>query len=244
MKIFASILSLVGFLLSAVLVSCSGGSSSNLKESQQILIPGDLQVKTFHAGLGFRVRHILAIGEGNLIVRRDSPPEAGLIQLIDRDGDLIHDEVRVVDAVSGTGLARLDNYVYYSSDTHVYRVEIDENSLLNPASKQTIISDLPLSPGHKAKSITIRSATSELFVNIGSPSNNCQEEIRTPQSPGINPCPELDYAAGIWVFDARVTSQIFSSGRRYATGIRNAVAMEVNSSDNSLYSNVLKVFPN
>jgi glucose/arabinose dehydrogenase len=72
-------------------------------------------------------------------------------------------------------------------------------------------------------------------VDIGSATNTCQEEDRKRQSPGIDPCPDLERRAGIWVFDANRTGQEQSDGERFATGIRNAVAMDVNPADGTLY---------
>jgi len=45
---------------------------------------------------------------------------------------------------------------------------------------------------------------------------------RTPKSPGIQPCTELQTRGGIWRYDANGSNQTFSPTGRYATGIRNA----------------------
>src|ERR1700746_2768901 len=42
------------------------------------------------------------------------------------------------------------------------------------------------------------------------------------ESPGLNPCTELETRGGIWRYDAKKTNQSFSPADRYATGIRNA----------------------
>ena len=44
---------------------------------------------------------------------------------------------------------------------------------------------------------------------------------RMPNSPGIQPCMELETRAGIWRYDANRTGQQFSSAERFATGLRN-----------------------
>jgi glucose/arabinose dehydrogenase len=62
-------------------------------------------------------------------------------------------------------------------------------------------------------------------VNFGSRTNSCQQEDRRDRSPGVDPCVELERRAGIWRFDANRTGQAATSGERWATGIRNAVAI-------------------
>ena len=54
---------------------------------------------------------------------------------------------------------------------------------------------------------------------------------RIPESPGQNPCPELEEHGGIWTFDPNKTNQTIKDGKRYATGIRSAVAMTWNPID-------------
>ena len=46
-------------------------------------------------------------------------------------------------------------------------------------------------------------------------------ENRMPNSPGIQPCTELETRAGIWRYDANRTGQRFSPAERFATGLRN-----------------------
>jgi glucose/arabinose dehydrogenase len=73
-------------------------------------------------------------------------------------------------------------------------------------------------------------------VNIGAPSNSCQVQDRAPESPGQDPCPLLDSAGGIWRFDPRRAGQRQLEGQRYATGIRNAVALAVDPGTGSLFA--------
>ena len=63
----------------------------------------------------------------------------------------------------------------------------------------------------------------------------CQQFDRIPESPGQNPCPELEEHGGIWTFDPNKTNQTIKDGKRYATGIRSAVAMTWNPNDKTLY---------
>jgi glucose/arabinose dehydrogenase len=64
-------------------------------------------------------------------------------------------------------------------------------------------------------------AQGRIFVDLGSPTNSCQVENRMPNSPGHQPCAELETRAGTWLYDANKTGQHFSPAERYATGLRN-----------------------
>src|SRR4030095_14356486 len=68
------------------------------------------------------------------------------------------------------------------------------------------------------------------------PSNACQVKNRETGSPGMNPCPILDSAGGIWQFKIDKTDQTYADGVRYATGIRNIVGLDWNNVVNELYA--------
>lgn len=51
----------------------------------------------------------------------------------------------------------------------------------------------------------------------------------------MNPCPILDSAGGIWQFKTNKINQHYADGIRYATGIRNMVALTWNDEVNELY---------
>jgi len=51
----------------------------------------------------------------------------------------------------------------------------------------------------------------------------------------MRPCAHLDSAGGIWRFDANQLRQTQASGRRFATGLRNVVALGVDPSNGALY---------
>ena len=73
-----------------------------------------------------------------------------------------------------------------------------------------------------------------MYVNVGAPSNACQEKDRIKDSPGQNPCPLLESHGGIWRFDENKTGQTETSGgRRYATGHREPYSLAWH--DGSLY---------
>jgi glucose/arabinose dehydrogenase len=72
-------------------------------------------------------------------------------------------------------------------------------------------------------------------VNIGSRTNSCQQPDRSNEIPGADPCVERETRAGIWAFRSDRVGQKASDGVHFGAGIRNAVAMAINPSDQTLY---------
>jgi hypothetical protein len=64
-------------------------------------------------------------------------------------------------------------------------------------------------------------ADGDMFVDLGSATNSCQVQNRIANSPGHQPCTELETRAGTWLYDANKKDQRFSPLERYATGLRN-----------------------
>jgi mono/diheme cytochrome c family protein len=83
-----------------------------------------------------------------------------------------------------------------------------------------IVSGLPLTGDHPMHPFAI-DPQGALYVDLGSATNSCQEANRMPNSPGINPCTELETRAGTWRYDANRTGQKFSPAERFVTGLRN-----------------------
>ena len=125
--------------------------------------------------------------------------------------------------------------MYASSDDNVYRYKLGQDGAVDTSSVQMIITGLINKKQHSAKAITLDDA-GNIYVNIGAPSNSCQADDREPGSPGMNPCPILDSAGGIWQFKSDKANQHYADGIRYCTGIRNIVALYWNSQINDLYA--------
>jgi glucose/arabinose dehydrogenase len=192
------------------------------------------------ADLGAGARHIAVRPDGDVFVAmyasRDDPAGGGVVALRDTTGDGRADvRVRWGPSQGGSGIALQGDHIWFATDDAVLRYPLPARTLEPIVEPDTIVSGLPAVRSHRAKSIAL-SADGRIFVNIGSPSNACQMEDRQPGSPGMDPCPELETRAGIWVFDAGTTGQSQADGRRFATGIRNAVAIAVNPADGRLYA--------
>jgi glucose/arabinose dehydrogenase/mono/diheme cytochrome c family protein len=103
----------------------------------------------------------------------------------------------------------------------IVRYTLHAGSIVPQGSAVTIVSGLPLGGDHPMHPFAIDTDGS-LYVDVASATNACQEQNRTPKSPGIDRCTELETRGGIWRYDANESNQTFSRAERFATGIRNA----------------------
>lgn len=188
-----------------------------------------------------RARHIVVSEDGDVFVAlarsRRQEGAVGIVALRDSDGDGIADTRSQFGQAGGTGIALHDGYLYFGPDDGVVRYPLPAGSLEPSGPAETIVTDLPADRSHRAKSLAV-SDDGRLFVNVGSPSNSCQQEDRTPGSPGQAPCPELERRAGIWEFNAAAAGQTQADGQRYATGLRNTVALAIHPGNSGVYGAV------
>ncbi|GAB3319529.1 sorbosone dehydrogenase family protein [Larkinella ripae] len=181
-------------------------------------------------------RHITVDPAGTIFVKLNKLKDGkGIVELQDTNGDGKADKTVSFGNYAGTGVAIYKGYLYASSDTSVYRYKLT-NGLVDPATKpEPIVVGLTLQRQHASKPLAF-SPAGKMYVTFGAPSNACQEKDRQPGSKGQDPCPILENYGGIWEFDADKLNQKQSDGTRYATGIRNAVAIDWNTASNTLYA--------
>ena len=181
---------------------------------------------------------------GDIYVRLSKQTNGGgIAALRDADGDGSYEQVETFGAGTGTGIAVVTlstpagpiEYLYYSTPTEVLRQEFAGDELVPFGPVETVVMGFPRQYAHKAKSLAWDGGE-RLFVNSGAPSNACQQKPRTPGSSGMVNCPQLDRQGGIWVFDATQTDQRQSDGKRFATGLRNCVALGWNPAAGQLYT--------
>ena len=152
----------------------------------------------------------------------------GLVALRDEDGDGHADRIEYFGSHTGTGIDIHDGYLYCSSDLAVYRYPLPQGDELAPDESQRtlVVGGFPEQDQHASKSFTL-DEEGNLYVNVGAPSNACMYEARTKGSTGQDPCPQLEWQAGIWKFEAGALAQTQKKdGLRYATGLRNCVAIQ------------------
>lgn len=190
-----------------------------------------------------RLRHIAVGPDGDVYVAvqgsrdAETPSErGGILALRDTTGDGRSDVSAWFGPEGGTGIETRDGHLYFATNSAVLRYALD-GELEPAAGPDTLVLGLPDQHSHTAKSIAFGDGGA-LYVNIGSPTNACQPIGRDRERGlrGEDPCPQLETRAGVWRFSAEAAGQRQESGERWATGIRNAVAIAWNPADRALYA--------
>ena len=188
-------------------------------------------------------RHLAVKENGDIYVKLKITSDApGSVALRDEDGDGKADIIQpfgkyVNDGIFATGMRIHNGYLYYSTEKVVYRQKIDNE--LVPTSKQEIVLMDESDQWHIAKPIAF-DKEGNMYVPYSAPSNACASFINTTgssvQQAGQYPCPELVNHAGIWKFKANAINQTQKDGVQMGTGLRSIVAMNFNTSNNTLYA--------
>ncbi len=186
-------------------------------------------------GLG-GARHLKVASNGDVFVAaaggRDAP--GGVVALRDTTGDGGADVRLQFAGGRGDEVAFHGDYLYYTTTDAILRFPWKTGSLEPAGPADTVVKGLPVG-GHRTKNVAF-GGEGVLYVNIGSPTNSCQQQDRTANSPGQDPCPALETRAGIWRFDPAKLNQTQADGARFATGMRNSVAVAVRPQDGQLYA--------
>ncbi len=167
-------------------------------------------------------------GGGFLVALKDSKG-SGKADIDERFGETVQSGGH-----GGTGIVYYKGELYAESNDKIVKYRIGAGSLIPTGAPVTVVSGLPLTGDHPMHPFVI-DASGNLFVDVASATNSCQEKNRTLKSPGIEPCVELETRGGVWRFDAAKTDQVFSPGARYATGIRNGEGFALDAAHQRLY---------
>jgi len=200
-----------------------------------ITLPQGFGAVVVSEGVG-KARHAVVAPNGDVYVKLNQLAGGkGIVRLRDADNDGKAEVTSAFGTFKGTGMAIANGFLYATSDTSVYRYPMKGGVVDENATPETIVTGLTLQRTHSSKSLAFDDA-GKMYVNFGAPSNACQEKDRQKGSPAMNPCPLLEEYGGIWQFDAAKKGQRQADGTRYATGIRNAVALDWNPATKQLYA--------
>jgi glucose/arabinose dehydrogenase/mono/diheme cytochrome c family protein len=227
----------------------AAASSTCSNDDSGLRLPPGFCATVFADGIG-HARHLVVAGNGVLYVNTWSgsyyPPnekihEGGfLVALQDKAGtgkaDVIErfGETAQTGGAGGTGIALYNGSIYAEINDRIVRYALPTDALVPKGPAVTVVAGLPLGGDHPMHPFFI-SKDGLLYVDVGTATNACQLKNRTLQSPGAQPCTELETRGGIWRYDAKKTDQKFSPADRYATGIRNAEGFGVDSSHNRVF---------
>jgi glucose/arabinose dehydrogenase/mono/diheme cytochrome c family protein len=221
----------------------SSPAAATITTSRKFVCPGDnggivlspgFCATIFADNIG-HVRHMVVGPNGVLYVNtwsgryfnNDTPPPGGfLVALQDTKGAGRANVItRFGDGVpqgsaGGSGIAFYKNAIYAEMNDKIMRYRLPANSIVPTGKGDVILSGLPLTGDHPMHPFII-DPKGNLFVDLGSATNACEEKNRQPLSKGLDPCVEKQTRGGTWRYDANVTGQKFSAAERYAAGIRN-----------------------
>lgn len=178
------------------------------------------------------VRHIAVAPNGDIYGKLRG---GGLMALRDTDGDGRADikQKFAEECPGGTGVGVHDGYLYYSSDTTVFRQKLTPGELVPTSPVEIVVRDLPdrmegSNRGqHSAKGFTF-DAEGRLYVECGSPSNALGVPDRSPGAKGSPPEvieSFLKKHGGFWRFDPNKLNQTQADGVRFSTGHRHILAV-------------------
>lgn len=209
-----------------------------------IRVPKGFRATVFHPGLG-QARHIAVRANGDVYVARPNQLEikmfgqkaayGALVALRDTNGDGVADLVKEFGPTDvTTEVVIYNDYLYFSSDLVVYRLKLGED-LVPTGVPEPIAGGFPMQRSHGTKTLAF-DGEGNMYVNSGTPSNICEAQAMSLESPGLDPCPLLERSGGIWRFKAdKLLQDQVRDGQRFVTGTRNIVAMEWNPYVNKLY---------
>ena len=193
-------------------------------------------------GLG-GIRHVDVAANGDVYIRnrgvRGGRGEAtgdGIVALRDADGDGRAELIERFGNDFGSGLELRDGYLYASTATEVFRYALTPGRLVPTGQPELIVSGFPIQRGHRDKAFAFDEDGS-IYVNVGAPSNACQQRARTAGSPGRQPCPERERQASVWRFDADRPGQTQADdGYKFAHGTRNLLGMAWDPATRAVYA--------
>jgi glucose/arabinose dehydrogenase len=165
------------------------------------------------------VRHITVLSNGDVFAASGN----GVVALRDTNGDGVADQREQFGAGPATGIVWHNGALWLGENTRVVRWDLPLGRLKPAGDGTVIVQDLPVG-GHATKPL-VHLGGDSLIVGIGSLTNSCQVADRSARSPGRDPCTELETRAGLWLFHDSRPGQRQRDGARFATGLRDAIAI-------------------
>ena len=179
------------------------------------------------------LRHLAVNKNGDIYVKLSTLKDGkGIYFLSDTNGDGKMDKCIGFGNYSGTGIRIQGNALYASSNSGVYRYELnDRGEVTDTGHAETIVQGLVDRGRDNAKAIALDN-NNHLYVAVGSYDETCTDAA----GHGILNCPLLDSVGGVWQFNTGKQNQGYSDAVHYARGLKNVVGLDWNNATNSLFA--------
>ena len=222
----------IAFLL-AFIMSCNNKEETISPNNGGLILPAGFSSSIIADSLG-KARHLVVTPKNDIYVRLANPEKGVGTLLLHQDSG----KAKLLygfGSFGGTGVQIHDGYLYTASNTEIFRYKLDaDDHVTDTANAERIVTGLIDRNQHNTKSIMFDDK-GNMFIPIGCPSNSCQEQDRQKGSMGQPGCPLLDSAGGVWMFKADKKDQTYGDGVRYATGLRNVVAITWNNEAKKIF---------
>ncbi len=223
-------------LLTATCAFCMTALPALAAEPDGLTLPPGFHATVVAENLGNQTRHLAFRDADRLYVSTEqqekTAPNLGILALhLDAHHHVDRSE-HFSSIDNGTAIALYKGALYASSADTLYRIPLSGNSLVPTAKPETVVSEVP---GRVALAFD---DSGGLYLAAHGAGNMCVPK-GTPenaQAQGLNPCPDLAGAAGVWRFNASTLDQKFTGGEHFATGIRDTNALAWSPEAKALYT--------
>jgi glucose/arabinose dehydrogenase len=223
--------------ISAGLAGCSSNKTGDNKTDSlhkaNLTLPAGFTATIVADSLG-PLRHLAVNKQGDIYVKLNSLRDGkGIYFLSDTNHDGVPDKKTGFAGYPGTGILIKNGYLFSSSNSGVYRYKLnDKEEVADTEKVEMLVHGLVDKKRDNSKSIALDDQ-GNLYVTVGSYDETCRKK---GSGEGIAGCPLRDSVGGIWQFSADKLNQSYSDAVHYATGLKNVVGMNWNSSTRSLFA--------
>ena len=197
-----------------------------------ITLPAGFCAQVVADNLG-NLRHLTVTPTGDVYVALSGQAaKGGILALRDANGDGKFEMQEHFGEGSLTGIGIRNGYLYAAGFNTVTRWKLTPGTLKPTGAAEVVVEGLPGVRQHGDKGLAFDGKGS-LYVNVGAPSNACQQPDRTPKAKGQDPCQILEKNGGVWKFSDSKLGQKQEDGTKFATGLRQFPAITWH--DDALY---------
>ena len=178
-------------------------------------------------------RNLVVAPNGDIFVSvRSGPATPGqprspgyIVGLRDTNGDGKIDMQEKFGTNGATGIVLRNGYLYYSTTTSIERFKLNPGELKPAGPAEVIVGGFPRAARTCRQGHRLRRQGQRLRERRPAVERLRRTRPRSQGAKGLDPCPQLDEHGGIWKFSADTPGQTFSAKNRYATGLRQGVAL-------------------